>query len=121
MAPLSDIDRLIQAPEPILRAVLLALCRDGKVLFKATQYMDQLAECVVVEPKDAAKDSGSLKRKAATELRICVRCEVFMEDDNSEDDCLYHPGERMDPFFFFPPPWPTTRFNRYRLITLPVS
>lgn len=102
MTPLSDIDRLIQAPEPILRAVLLALCRDDTVRLKATQYMDQLVECVVVEPKDAARDSGSLKRKAATEPRTCVRCEeVFIEDDNSEDDCLYHPGERMDPV---PPP-----------------
>ncbi|KAI0187708.1 hypothetical protein EV127DRAFT_483141 [Xylaria flabelliformis] len=114
-----DMAELANAPEDIVRAVLLALCQDSKQEQKAIAYFRKLQK---LESKQLGRDEGSTtggmgsravphgsngvsnvdsrlaggepnKKRAASDIRICEECkEAFSVDDNPSDACQYHPG-----------------------------
>ncbi|KAI8623108.1 hypothetical protein F5Y19DRAFT_403482 [Xylariaceae sp. FL1651] len=118
--PLSIAMQIASAPEDIVRAVLTALCQDSEQEQKAMKYFEKLhalrykqlkektggantgtASMTDTRPNGIDSENNSdrssiekgLKRKATSEIRICVQCEEpFSEDDNPSDACLYHHG-----------------------------
>lgn len=116
-----DMTHLITADEDIVRAVLMALCQDGRQERKAIAHFKKLQQLgsgqhTHADNTAAGSTSGAnaatshrsneisnghgringrepTKRRAASEIRICDQCqEAFSEDDNPSDACLYHPG-----------------------------
>ncbi|KAF5023118.1 hypothetical protein F66182_4813 [Fusarium sp. NRRL 66182] len=74
------------APEHHLRAILQALCDDPAVRARALNHYNAL--------KAADNPTTGLKRKAVTDLFVYVQCDrVFTREDNTEQSCLYHPGD----------------------------
>ncbi|KAF4990068.1 hypothetical protein FGRMN_8687 [Fusarium graminum] len=73
------------APEHQVRAILLALCDDSSVRARAENHYRAL--------KAADNPSTGVKRKATTDLYVCVQCDgAFSHESNTETSCRYHPG-----------------------------
>lgn len=92
------------APEDVLRMVLIALCQDPHQDDKAKKYLSQLNKRRQQQEKskpdadatttdDTTHDNGSHKRKAGSAIHVCTQCDnVFQEDENSSTACQYHQG-----------------------------
>ncbi|KAI1752863.1 hypothetical protein F4782DRAFT_104050 [Xylaria castorea] len=112
---------LTNAPEDIVRAVLIALCQDSKQEQKAIAYLRKLQRLKSEQlRRDESSATGSMgsradtaiphrsngishddsitggqpnRKRAASDIRICEECqEAFSVDDNPSDACQYHPG-----------------------------
>lgn len=91
----NELDKVLKAPEQQLRAILRAVCDDEDARKKAIKHYHALQEFVPIYTS-----TESAKRKAKSEVHICVQCdEPFLEEDNRFGDCYYHPGKT---FFSFP-------------------
>lgn len=79
----------MKAPEPQVRAVLVALCQDRDTRARALGFFEGLLLAI-------DKRANTLKRKADDELCICVQCdEAFYKNDNTDNTaCSYHWGEK---------------------------
>ncbi|KAI1743499.1 hypothetical protein F4680DRAFT_444782 [Xylaria scruposa] len=102
---------LANAPEDIVRAVLIALCQDSEQEQKAKQYFKSIKwlkseelgrdENSGIDGSNGVGDvdsriaEGEPKRKRAASdiIRICEECkEAFSVDDNPSDACEFHTG-----------------------------
>ncbi|CRK10042.1 hypothetical protein BN1723_015428 [Verticillium longisporum] len=107
--PAPDLDDLAQAPEPLARAILLALCDDERVEARALRYYERLLQFEADAAQGAGNGAGTpaggdevrsptesnpKKRKKKTgDPRICVQCDcVFVEEENGYESCQYHAG-----------------------------
>ncbi|KAI1306635.1 hypothetical protein F5Y03DRAFT_136117 [Xylaria venustula] len=93
----ADLAKLANAPPEILRAVLIALCKDPYQKRKAISYFTKLEALESKQRQAVGTGSSSAnrpnKRRADSELAICTNCkEPFSADDNPPDACRYHPG-----------------------------
>lgn len=82
--------RLKNAPEHIVRTILRTICHeDSDIKPRTSDYLDKFDAMLA----DTTSSSG--KRKASgPEITLCVNCEnPFIEAENSDAACLYHPGE----------------------------
>ncbi|KAK3935499.1 hypothetical protein QBC46DRAFT_397417 [Diplogelasinospora grovesii] len=88
-------DALYLASDKTVRAILTALCDDSEVKDKALAYLDRLEpEAKVKARAPGMGESINKKRKAESEIKICVQCDdTFLEDDNSPRNCRYHSGD----------------------------
>ncbi|KAI1426941.1 hypothetical protein F5Y12DRAFT_222298 [Xylaria sp. FL1777] len=99
--------KIANAPEDIVRAVLIALCQDPVQEKKVMSYFVKLEELRSEgEGIDASTSTneqnndggrtnakGPKKRMAISEIGICELCkEPFSADDNRSNGCRYHPG-----------------------------
>lgn len=108
--PAPDLDDLAQAPEPLARAILLALCDDEQVEARALRYYERLLQFEADAAQGAGNGAGTpavgdevrsptesnpKKRKKKTgDPRICVQCDcVFVEEENGYESCRYHAGK----------------------------
>ncbi|KAG6364550.1 hypothetical protein INS49_006152 [Diaporthe citri] len=108
-------DRILLAPEPLIRAVLVALCDSERLHARSLRYLDRL-EKLNPAPTPAAttkseapantqpQPTGSKllgKRKAAEPPppQICIQCKhAFLPDSNSPQACAFHHGNlNIDP------------------------
>lgn len=121
-----ELDEVIaQTPEPLVRAILLALCDDPRVRTRALQYLARLEQyeaearrpslTVSTAGGDEVSQSPALasascghgttnpkKRKKAGAPRICAQCDmIFTDEENEFGACRYHSGEF--PSLFLPP------------------
>ncbi|KAI0430439.1 hypothetical protein F5Y09DRAFT_331017 [Xylaria sp. FL1042] len=103
--------KIANAPEDLVRAVLIALCQDHYTERKAMSHFSKLEKLrsdqrrregvnvgASVNEKsndaDRAEAKRPNKRRAISEIAICLNCnEPFSEDDNRPDACRHHPGE----------------------------
>ncbi|KAI0408734.1 hypothetical protein F4802DRAFT_363511 [Xylaria palmicola] len=104
--PQNECDALFaNAPEDVVREVLIALCQDTAQEIKAIDYYHKLNKLRLAKLQtkdesdenknndDGVNDKRPNKRKAVSEVRLCLQCDqAFMEDDNPPDACQYHPG-----------------------------
>ncbi|WYZ44506.1 hypothetical protein EsH8_VII_000942 [Colletotrichum jinshuiense] len=98
-----DLDGLAQAPAPVARAILVALCDDRRVRAQALRQLGRLlrfeAETrgqqeTVRSPDSISSPSNPKKRKATGEPKICVQCDIiYTDDENIFGACWYHSGE----------------------------
>ncbi|KAI0473060.1 hypothetical protein GGR56DRAFT_596191 [Xylariaceae sp. FL0804] len=87
-------ERIIDAPEHLVRAILVALCDDSLQRKKVIGYLDKANALPPMNCTDAAGGENPLKRKAEAEIKICVQCqEPYYATANGPQACLYHPGE----------------------------
>ncbi|KAI1349899.1 hypothetical protein F5Y01DRAFT_316399 [Xylaria sp. FL0043] len=99
--------KIANAPEDIVRAVLIALCEDPSIEQEAMSHFSKLekfrsnqrqGENISAKEKsndgDCTNTKRPNKRRAISEIAICVNCkEPFSADDNGPDVCRHHPGE----------------------------
>ncbi|GKT97028.1 hypothetical protein Ct61P_14878 [Colletotrichum tofieldiae] len=87
-----DLDGLAQAPAPVARAILVALCDDRRVRAQALRQLGRLLRFEAdVRGQDPVKSPGSVtsppnpkKRKVTGEPKICVQCDcIFTDNENS--------------------------------------
>ncbi|KAK5627653.1 hypothetical protein RRF57_003368 [Xylaria bambusicola] len=106
-----DVLKIANAPEDVVRAVLIALCQDPMQKRKAMLHMEKLNKLKSEQPQsESIKGDASTgdingstnqtgtkktnKRRAVAEMAICENCnEPFSQDTNSPEACHYHPGE----------------------------
>ncbi|OHE92918.1 hypothetical protein CORC01_11785, partial [Colletotrichum orchidophilum] len=98
-----DLDGLAQAPAPVARAILVALCDDRRVRAQALRQLERLLrfeadvrgeEDPVKSPSSISSPSNPKKRKATGEPKICVQCDgIFTADENIFGSCWYHSGQ----------------------------
>ncbi|KAK2000723.1 hypothetical protein LX36DRAFT_407479 [Colletotrichum falcatum] len=100
-----DLDGLAQAPSPVARAILVALCDDRRVRAQALRQLGRLLRFEAdVRGQDPVKSPGSAaaatspsnpkKRKVTGEPKICVQCDcIFTDEENTFGACWYHSGE----------------------------
>lgn len=71
-----------------LRAVVLALCKDGSIERQIVNHLVKLRGA-----RAEASKTGE-KRKASDPFFICVRCgDSFSEETNHSKACTYHHGK----------------------------
>ncbi|KAI0425932.1 hypothetical protein F5Y09DRAFT_334562 [Xylaria sp. FL1042] len=117
-----EVLKIANAPEDVVRAVLIALCQDPRQKRKAMLHIEKLNKLKLSQPQNdglktgadirtlnesadqSRSDKGSKnssrpdarkpnKRRAISEMAICEKCsEPFSEDTNSPEACWYHPG-----------------------------
>lgn len=81
-------DYVETASEAELRAIVLALCKDGRIERQVMNHIKKLRAA----DKNARK--AGVKRKASSPFFICVRCgESFHEEANHSKACTYHHGK----------------------------
>ncbi|KAK6215699.1 hypothetical protein QIS74_08718 [Colletotrichum tabaci] len=96
-----DLEGLAQAPAPVARAILVALCDDRRVRAQALRQLGRLLrfeadvrgrDPVVGSPDSpATSPSNPRKRKATGEPKICVQCDcIFTDNENTFGACWYH-------------------------------
>ncbi|KAL2756655.1 hypothetical protein ACRALDRAFT_1080818 [Sodiomyces alcalophilus JCM 7366] len=107
-------DVIAQTPEPLVRAILLALCDDTRVRTRAFQYLARLEqhEAEARRPSVAVSAAGGeegsrsptsasyahgntnpMKRKKTGAPRICAQCDmIFTDEENEFGACRYHSG-----------------------------
>ncbi|KUI65411.1 hypothetical protein VM1G_00723 [Cytospora mali] len=105
-------DRILAAPEPKIRAILVALCDNDHLRERSLAYLDQLDKHhhhaaappdVIIESSTATTSaspdpygpSPSIlgKRKASASPQICIQCRsAFSPGANYPEACLYHDG-----------------------------
>ncbi|GAP87379.1 hypothetical protein SAMD00023353_2700310 [Rosellinia necatrix] len=85
-------DRLLSVPDAKAKSILLALCSDdGSLAHRASEFLDLIE---TLEKKPPTLDPANLKRKATSEIKICVQCqEPFYEEENGDKACTYHDGD----------------------------
>lgn len=105
-------DRILLAPEPLIRSVLVALCDSDRVHARSLRYLDRLEKLhppppsagttKPVEPAYAQPQPASLqllgKRKAPEPPppQICIQCKyAFHPESNNPQACAFHHG-RLD-------------------------
>lgn len=89
-------EKISKAPDKLVRAVLIALCDDSDVERKAVEYLSSLTAWA------GNADSRSRKRKAESDIHICVQCkDAFYDDENVGKPCLFHGGMFMRICVFF--------------------
>lgn len=99
----SDLDGLIEAPEPLVRAILVKLCEESHIRARALQYLDNLlhfeSQGVTTTVSSANASTSPVpgnprKRRKTGDPKICVQCEtIFVDDENNRNACRYHSGE----------------------------
>lgn len=118
------LDHLSQAPEPLVRAILLTLCDDERVKGRALRYFSRLLhfEQAAADENNDGAGSGpgeddlrsptsgvpaaknARKRRKTGNPRICAQCDaIFVDEDNGPGACRYHAGE-SSVFLSCPPP-----------------
>lgn len=100
-------DRILSAPEPTIRAVLVALCDDDHIRARCHAHLDQLgqhrasAEPPGPEPSGPPPPGTALGKRSAPAPppQICIRCRAaFAPDSNHPGACLHHHGSLvLDP------------------------
>lgn len=96
-------DRILSAPEPDIRAVLVALCDDGRLRARSHAYLDQLDKYHAVtttttttsgsDPPPGAVVLGKRKKPSSFPPQICIQCaSAFSPDANHPGACLHHQG-----------------------------
>lgn len=104
-------DRILSAPEPTIRAILVALCDDDRLRARCLAYLDQLDKHQAIPPPsgvttittesptcsgpepDGPSSNVLGKRKALSLPQICIQCRsAFSPDTNHPEACLYHDG-----------------------------
>lgn len=105
-------DRILLAPEPLIRAVLVALCDNERLHARSLNYLDRLEKLHAPPPPagttkpnaptDAQPQPASLKllgkRKAPEPPppQICIQCKhAFLPEGNNPQACAFHHG-RLD-------------------------
>ncbi|KAH9895439.1 hypothetical protein F4778DRAFT_272472 [Xylariomycetidae sp. FL2044] len=89
-------EKIANAPDHIVRATLIALCNSTAMQEQAEAYIDKMTALAAGPQRDATTHGSARnrKRKAASEINICVQClEAFHADDNEPKACLYHDGD----------------------------
>lgn len=92
----TGMSRLERAPNEVIRRILTALCeKDPETEKKALKCLIALAK-YYDKSEGRAEISTDTKRKAdgpIPEVHLCKNCdEGFLEEDNKDDACCYHPG-----------------------------
>lgn len=94
-------DRILSAPEPDIRAVLVALCDDGRLRARSHAYLDQLDKyhagttttTAGSDPPPGAVVLGKRKKPSSFPPQICIQCaSAFSPDANHPGACLHHQG-----------------------------
>jgi ribosomal protein L32 len=86
-------ERLQNASESTVRAILTALCDDDRVRAKALQYLARL-EAKAGAPNARECHVRGQKRKATSNMvSICVQCGAAFEEGLTEKDCVYYTGK----------------------------
>lgn len=108
-------DRILLAPEPLIRAVLVALCDSDRLHARSIRYLDRLEKLhpppqappaagttTNDAPANAQPQPASLKllgkRKAPEPppAQICIQCKrAFLPETNTPQACAFHHG-RLD-------------------------
>lgn len=102
-------DRILLAPEPLIRAVLVALCDSERLHTRSLKYLDRLEKLHPTpastgttkseDPANAQPQPTGLKllgkRKTAEPPppQICIQCKhAFLPDSNNPQACAFHHG-----------------------------
>lgn len=107
-------DRILLAPEPLIRAVLVALCDSDRVHARSISYLDRLERLhqpsppppagtanpdapANVQPQPASlKLLGKRKAPEPPPPQICIQCKhAFLPGTNNPQACAFHHG-RLD-------------------------
>ena len=105
-------DRILLAPEPLVRAILVALCDNERLCARSLRYLDLLEKLQPPPPSagntkpdaptNAQSQPASLKllgkRKAPEPPppQICIQCKLaFLSERNNPQACAFHHG-RLD-------------------------
>lgn len=100
-------DRILLAPEPLIRAVLVALCDNERLHARSLRYLDRLEK---LHPGPEAPTSshpqptgsrllGKRKAPEPPPPQICIQCKhAFLPDSNNPQACAFHHGSlNIDP------------------------
>lgn len=102
-APLVTDDEISSAPEDVIRATLLALCKNDAALRARVSVVFRVAvnagqrKRKADEDKDAAdeQEQPEARRQKLEGLRVCIMCEkAYLESENGAEVCWHHPGTR---------------------------
>lgn len=102
-------DRILLAPEPLIRAVLVALCDNERLHARSLRYLDRLeklqppllstgitdfeAPAGTQPHPTGSKLLGKRKAPEPPSPRICIQCKhAFHPDSNSPQACAFHHG-----------------------------
>ncbi|KAL1862470.1 hypothetical protein Daus18300_008567 [Diaporthe australafricana] len=111
-------DRILLAPEPLVRAVLVALCDNQRLQARSLRYLDRLEK-----PPGAPTSTGNTKYDSPTNIhqqftgtdplgrlgkrkspdppppQICIQCKhAFLPHSNNPQACAFHHGNmNIDP------------------------
>jgi hypothetical protein len=105
-------DRILLAPEPLIRAVLVALCDNERLHARSLRYLDSLEKLHQIpapagttgthgstdpQPQQATlKLLGKRKAPEPPPPQICIRCKhAFLPENNNLQACAFHHG-RLD-------------------------
>lgn len=105
-------DRILLAPEPLIRAVLVALCDNERLHARSLGYLDRLEKLhppppsagttkpdapVNTQPQPASlKLLGKRKAPEPPPPQICIQCKhAFLPESNKPQACAFHHG-RLD-------------------------
>ncbi|KAI1318976.1 hypothetical protein F5Y16DRAFT_391453, partial [Xylariaceae sp. FL0255] len=92
-AELDELDRLVNAPESLVRSILLSLCADADIRDQAIRALNKIEALQSGSGVDD-EHGTSKKRKAESDIQMCVQCrEPFDADHNGTQSCRYHPGD----------------------------
>ncbi|KAG8166102.1 hypothetical protein KVR01_004654 [Diaporthe batatas] len=101
-------DRILLAPEPLIRAVLVALCDNQRLQARSIGYLDRLEKLhrpppppgdapATGQPQPASlKLLGKRKAPEPPPPQICIQCKhAFLPETNNQQACAFHHG-RLD-------------------------
>lgn len=96
-------DEIRSAPEDVIRATLLALCRNDTALRARVSGVFRVA-VNAGQKKRKADDEGKAvdeqeqpeaRRQKLERLRACIMCEkAYLESEKGGEVCWHHPGTR---------------------------
>jgi hypothetical protein len=94
---------LDRVPDEVIRKIFTALCeKDPETEKKALKCLKAFAKYNKKKSEQQAEVSADTKRKAEgplPDVHLCENCdEGFLEEDNEDDACCYHPGAMMDTY-----------------------
>lgn len=100
--PLVTDDEINSAPDDVIRAALLALCRNDAALRTRVSRVFRVA--VNAGQKRRKADEGEAvdeqelpeaRRQKLEGLRVCIMCKkAYLESKNGGEVCWHHPGTR---------------------------
>lgn len=103
-------DRILLAPEPLIRAVLVALCDSERLHARSLRYLDGLEKLhpaptytgapASTQPQPTGpKLTGKRKAAEPPPPQICIQCKhAFLPDSNNPQACAFHHGNlNIDP------------------------
>lgn len=105
-------DRILLAPEPLIRAVLVALCDNERLHARSIRYLDRLeklhpapastgptkpeAPADIPPQPPSSKLLGKRKTSEPPPPQLCIQCKhAFLPDGNNPQACAFHHG-RLD-------------------------